>query len=51
MSVHSTYYENEDEYELDLRWEYRREAGAALPCPIDLPDEDEFEDWEDDYER
>jgi hypothetical protein len=25
MSVHSTYYEDEEEYERDLKWEYRRE--------------------------
>lgn len=25
MSVHSTYYKDEEEYERDLKWEYRKE--------------------------
>lgn len=36
MSVHSTYYEDRDEYERDLRYEYRKED---MPFYTDEPDD------------
>lgn len=41
MSVHSTYYADEEEYERDLRWEYRKEQWEQ-----DHPDEIEEQDIE-----
>ena len=41
MSVHSTYYEDEDEYERDLRWEYRKgNEENEIPFYGYLEDED-----------
>lgn len=44
MSVHSTYYENEDDYKRDLIWEYRREAAGLYYYDDDEPDEYDDED-------
>lgn len=41
MSVHSTYYEDPEEYERDLRWEYRKEN---MPFYDDDPDIELYSD-------
>lgn len=51
MSVHSNYYDDEDEYERDLAWEYRTEGRVVnhrkpkMPFFFE-PDFDELEDDE-----
>ena len=36
MSVHSTHYEDEEEYERDLAFEYRSESGSTGWSPIGI---------------
>lgn len=36
MSVHSNYYEDEDEYRADLAFEYRNERGSTGWVPIGI---------------
>ena len=46
MSVHSTYYDDQDEYEQDLRWEYRK--GNEDDIPFYDPMIDDYEEEETD---
>ena len=39
MSVHSNYYEDEEEYERDLYYEYRTENKPVIPFFLEVGDE------------
>lgn len=50
MSVHSTHYDDPEEYERDLKWEYRKEQWEQDHGIIDdLPYSDE--EWEDEEDE
>ena len=45
MSVHSTYYEDEEEYKRDLAWEYRAERSVKPDWSVyDCEEEEDYED-------
>ena len=46
MSVHSTHYDDQDEYERDLAWEYRTEGRVRNHKRKDIPFYDEPEEYE-----
>lgn len=43
MSVHSTFYQNEEDYKADLAWEYRTEQAGLYKHDDDEPEEPDCE--------